>query len=277
MTSSENSALVALSELRNLEAGRVAKEEAERLARLEAERQAQEAAERRVREEAERRAQEEADRIARERAEREAREREERIRVQEAEARARAEQEARLQEEQMRIDAQMRSAERQNRPKWPMYAIPVLVLLVGGIGYFAYDSNQKAAEQARLAEERAAAAAEQARLADEEKARKLEERDAQIAAITEEISRLKGELESADNDEDRARIAEEIKAQQEAMVDGKAPARKRRSSRSGSKSTGKSTASAADKEEDAPPAKPIVQGRKDKVSMGGGDDPLSGL
>lgn len=188
MSNTENSALIALGELKNLEAARVADIESERRAREEAERRVREEAERKAREEAERRAKAEAERIARETAEREAREREERLRLQEAELRAKAEQEARLKEEQMRLDAQVKLAEKKARPIWLYGILAALVIGIGVGGYFIYqwkqDSERKAAELAaqREAEKKEQDAAMAALLAEfkglqEEQARMAKEKE----------------------------------------------------------------------------------------------------
>jgi len=196
MNNSENSALMALSELKNLEADRVRQEEDARRAAEEAERRAREEAERIAREEAERRAAAEAARLEAERVAREEREREERLRIQEAEARARAEQEARLKEEQMRLDAQVKLSEEKAKPKWPLVVVPMLVLGLGFAGFMVWKSQQEA--EARAAEKAAADAqhaadmkkfqerfdqleAEQKRMADER------------AAVDKEIGASKGD------------------------------------------------------------------------------------
>jgi membrane protein involved in colicin uptake len=172
---SENSALLALSELKNLEAMRVQKEEDDLKAREDAARRAREDAERRAREEVERREREEAERLAREHAEREAREREERIRVQEAEARARAEGEARLKEEQLRIDAQMRMAEKKARPTWPLYVVPALVVGLGAVGYLAWNHAEQVEDaSAQIAEEK----------------KRNEEKEAALLAIQQKLEQL---------------------------------------------------------------------------------------
>jgi colicin import membrane protein len=275
MSNSENSALVALSELKNLEANRVAQEEAERLAAIEAERQAREAAERAAREQAERIAREQAEQYAREQAEREAREREERIRVQEADARARAEQEARLREEQMRIDAQMRMAEKKAKPKWPLVVVPILVVVLGFGGFLSWQSAKHADEQAqRDAEERARLIAEK------------EKQDAVLAEITAEIKRLKEEqaaleesksdldkrLAAAQTDAERARILAEKQDLEDKLEENKA-----KQTRSNTKRKVGSSSSSSSKDAAAAEPEPLIKGRKDKINLGGGDDPLSGL
>ena len=151
MSNTENSALIALSELKNLEANRVADIESAKKSKEESERRAREEAERRAREEAERIAKAEADRLAKLAAEQEARDREERLRLQEADLRARAEQEARLKEEQMRLDAQVKLAEKKAKPVWLYAVLGLLVVGLAGGGYWAYDNAQRTAEETRIA------------------------------------------------------------------------------------------------------------------------------
>ncbi len=150
MSNTENSALIALSELKNLEANRVADIESAKQAKEASERRAREEAERRAREEAERIAKAEADRLAKLAAEQEARDREERLRLQEADLRARAEQEARLKEEQMRLDAQVKLAEKKAKPVWLYAVLGVLVLGLGIGAWQAYEYTQARAEQDRI-------------------------------------------------------------------------------------------------------------------------------
>jgi colicin import membrane protein len=150
MSNTENSALIALSELKNLEANRVADIESAKKAKEDAERRAREEAERRAREEAERVAKAEAERLARLAAEQEARDREERLRLQEADLRARAEQEARLKEEQMRLDAQVKLAEKKAKPVWLFAVLGLLVVGLGIGGWQFYEYTERQAEQARV-------------------------------------------------------------------------------------------------------------------------------
>lgn len=181
MSNTENSALIALSELKNLEANRVADIEAQKKAKEDAERRAREEAERRAREEAERIAKAEAERLAKLAAEQEARDREERLRLQEADLRARAEQEARLKEEQMRLDAQVKLAEKKAKPVWLYAILGVLVLGLGIGGWQAYVYVQDQAEQDRI--EKAA------------QAKKDAEQKAAMEALMAELKGLKDEQE----------------------------------------------------------------------------------
>lgn len=146
----ENSALLALAELRNLESNRVESESMRRSAEAQARHLAAKEAERRAQEEAERIAREHEHALAVARAEAEARAREEQARLQEAEMRARVDQEARLRSEQLRLEAQMRMAERAAAPRWPWLVVPGLIAAVAVAGTLAWRS---AAEAERDADE----------------------------------------------------------------------------------------------------------------------------
>ncbi|MGH1348540.1 MAG: hypothetical protein ACRBN8_43745 [Nannocystales bacterium] len=274
---SENSALMALSELKNLEADRVAQVHADHQSEIEAKRLAQEAAERQAREIAEQQAREEAERLAAEQAAREAREREERIRVAEAEARSRAEQEARLAEEQMRIDAQMKLAEQKSKPKWPLFVVPLLVLGLGGLGFMYYSGQKEAAEKAAVAaaerakiEEQAAAdrASFQATLERLEKERKKQ--DAKLAGINKQLSETKSDAERAKLLAEKQALEAKIAATEEEQETTKKKTGKKKS-RGGAKSKAAKPKAASDD-----PA-PVTKVRKKKINLGSGDDPLDGL
>ncbi|MBC8068530.1 MAG: hypothetical protein IAG13_09370 [Deltaproteobacteria bacterium] len=271
---SENSALTALSELRNLEANRVADQEADRRARDEAERRAREDAERRAREEAERIARAQAEEYARLQAEHEAREREERIRLQEAETRARAEQEGRLREEQMRLDAQMKLAEKKAKPKWPLVVVPLLVAGVGFAGYMAWDNRRDADEKA-----------EQARV-------QKEEHDAQLALITEKLNSLEAEQDRLETDKAAldAKLAAAVTEQEKQKIRDEKAELERKIAENEAKQADAEAAGGEGVKRDKPKKKPSgskpassasdtppVTGRKDKIERGDPNDPLSGL
>ncbi len=180
----ENSALLALAELRNLESNRVESEAMRRSAEAQARHLATK--------EAERRAQEEAERIAREhehahavaRAEAEARAREEQARLQEAEMRARLDQETRLRSEQLRLEAQMRMAERAAAPRWPWLVVPGLIAAVAVAGTLAWRSAAEAEREAdevaldrQAQEDQIAAIAAKLDALEDEQARLVHERE----------------------------------------------------------------------------------------------------
>ena len=192
MSNTENSALIALSELKNLEANRVADIESAKKAKEDGERRAREDAERRAREEAARIAKDEADRLAKLAAEQEARDREERLRLQEADLRARAEQEARLKEEQMRLDAQVKLAEKKAKPLWLYAVLGMLVIGLGGGGYWVYSNNQRQAEEAKVAK-----VAQEKRDAEQKAA--MEALVAELRGLKDEQDKLQKQKQELDN------------------------------------------------------------------------------
>jgi len=213
MSNTENSALIALSELKNLEANRVADIESAKQAKADSERRAREEAERRAREEATRIAKDEADRLAKLAAEQEARDREERLRLQEADLRARAEQEARLKEEQMRLDAQVKLAEKKAKPVWLYAILGVLVIGLAGGGYWAYNNAQEQAEQDRLDKEAAVVAKAVQEKKEAEQKATMDKLMAELKGLKDEQDRLEskrleleGQLNAATDGAERQRI-----------------------------------------------------------------------
>lgn len=260
----ENSALIALAELRNLEAERVAGEEAKRRAKEEAERRAREEAERKAREEAERIAKEEAARLAAEQAAREAREREERLRLQEAELRTRAEQEARLREEQMRLDAQIKMTEKKARPLWLTVTPIVLgVLLIGGViyGKSVYDEQNERAEADRIAAQRRD---EEQRKLMETLTAQLNELKGQQEKLEKERAELEGKLDTITDEAERAKIQAEIDKRNAALAENESKQKKASKAKTGG-SSGSSGSSGS-----TTPKKPAIEVKKT-------DDPLDGL
>jgi hypothetical protein len=263
--SRENSALIALEELKNLEAQRVQQVEDEVRASEDAQRRAQEAAEQKARAEAEqiRSAQAEQARLAQE--EHDRKEREERIRVAEAEARSRSEQEARLREEQMRLDAQVKMAERKKTPYWLYATAGVLTigLIAGGVGLYKQDQKSKAdqIEKDKIAGQLAAKEQELKDL--EAKAQELQDN---IAAKEAKQAELEASLASA-SDADKARILAEIEKNKKEQADLDQQLAANNNKRKGGGGGGGSTAA----------KKPITKERKDKLSIGGGDAPLGGI
>ena len=263
--SSENSALIALSELKNLESSRKQKLADNKAAevqaesdRIAAEAAAQQAAEDQAR--AEQQAQ-----AAAEAAENEAREREERIRVQEAEAHAKAEAERQLKEEQMRLDAQVRMEEKKAKPLWLYGALAALVIamIVGGI--MVYKSNQATAD------EQAARDAKR----DQELAALQDQFKKQTAEMNAQRDKLAADLAAATTDAQREAIKRqqaELAAKQAELAAQEAeaatPTKKKRTGGSGKK---KAT-DGNDKPSVAAPD--VTKKRKKKISLGTGDDPL---
>lgn len=153
----ESSVLFSLRELREIEEERIQEEHTAKKRAEEDRIRAQQEAERRAREEEEgrRRAAEQAERAAREAVEN--REREERLRVEEAERRARVEAQANLEQQRMHKELEIRAIEAQkSKPTWLIAVAGGLVLVVGILGYWAYNRSQeadrdKAESEAKLA------------------------------------------------------------------------------------------------------------------------------
>jgi DNA repair exonuclease SbcCD ATPase subunit len=257
--SRENSALIALEELKNLEARRVQQGIDEVKAKEDAERRAKEDAERRRREEEERMRREEEERMRLEQEERDRREREERIRIAEADVRSRAEQEARLREEQMRLDAQVKMAERKKTPYWLYITAGVLAVgLIGG-GIFFYQKRQEAdAENQRIAAELKQKEQEIKDL--ESKAAELEAEQAAAELKQKELQAL---YDGASSEAEKAKIQGEInkqKAEQERLAQELAANKTKRGGGGGGGGTAKKD--------------PVTKERKDKINLVGGDGPL---
>ena len=266
MSSSENSALTALSELQDLEATRQAQEESARQAKERAEREAREAAEREARETAEREAREEAERLAQEEAAREAREREERIRVQEAEARAKAEADARLKEEQLRLDAKVRMEQRKAMPKWPLAVAGVLLVgvVVGGI---------MAKNRADEVEEANRKALAEAKAQNEAALKKQEEEFAKLQAKTAaQMDALDKRLGAAQSEAERSKLQAEKDALQAELDESENQVNK-----SATKVGRRRKPTSRPKKDADMVDEPEKKERKDKIKIKKTDDPLDGL
>ncbi|HYU15842.1 MAG TPA: hypothetical protein VEL05_07220 [Candidatus Acidoferrum sp.] len=162
----ESSVLFSLRELRSIEEERIAEEEAARRRADEERKRAAEDAERRVREaeEARRLAAEEAERRGREEAERH--HREGRLRVEEAERRARVEAQAQLEQQRLHKEMELRAMEVQRKRPTALIAVAVILLVaVGGLGFFAYKKSQES-----------------------------EQLDKQLAALQQQMDRTSGEV-----------------------------------------------------------------------------------
>ncbi len=141
----ESSVLFSLRELREIEEERIQEEHSAKKKAEEDRIRTQQEAERRAREEEEgrRRAAEQAERSAREAVEN--REREERLRVEEAERRARVEAQASLEQQRMHKELEIRAIEAQkSKPTWLIAVAGGLVLVVGILGFWAYNRSQQA-------------------------------------------------------------------------------------------------------------------------------------
>ncbi|MEM9459011.1 MAG: hypothetical protein AAGF11_32840 [Myxococcota bacterium] len=269
--SSENSAVVALSHLWDLEADRVRRQQQARRAAACAERLAAERMQQQEREAAERRAAHEAARLHDERMAELERERHDRLRVEEAEARARIEHEARLRQEQMRLDAQVRLTERKARPRWPMAVIPVLVVgLVGmvGLGWHSFAERENAErESAEQIAARQADALAQVRA-------KLGALEARQAQLQQERSALLAQIAAAkDDDAVRAELERKLANVDASIAQGdgkrstKRPGKSRPRWTKGAKGAKGSQGTKTDKSTRTRP----------RLELGGDGDPLSGL
>ncbi len=199
----ENSVLFSLNELRNIEQDRVKGEEDAERERIEAERRAREEEIRRAKEaeEAKRRAEE--DRVRREIEEKQRIEREHDLRLKESERRAQIEAAAKL--EQARIEAEARA--RIEGKKFPTAqvvggVIALVVVAASIMGYLVYNHGQELARQ--QAELQAKADAERKQLVAQQEA----ERQKLDAALAD----LKGQLDKAKTDEERAKIRAKMAA-----------------------------------------------------------------
>jgi colicin import membrane protein len=193
----ENSVLFSLNELRNIESDRVRSEEEAERQRIEAERRAREDEIRRAKEaeEAKRRAEEE--RVRRDIEEKERIVRENDLRLKESERRAQIEAAAKL--EQARIEAEARA--RIEGKKFPTTQVVAgvigLVVLAGAtMGYLVYNHNEELARtQAELTQK-----------AEQERKALMAQQAAEQAKLNKELEDLKGQLDKATNDAERAQI-----------------------------------------------------------------------
>jgi hypothetical protein len=263
----ENSALLALAELRNLESGRIADEQRRRSEEAQARHLAAMEAQRRAREEAEQAARAQHEALARARAEAEARAREEQSRLYEAEMRARIEHESRLQREQARLEAQMRLAEKAAAPRWPFVAVPLLVATVAIAGTLAFRGAQEAERQAALLEQ-------DRKHQDEQIAAitaKLDELEDEQARLERERSELVVQLNAATSEAERAELQakqDELdrKLEKNAEARGTKPTPKRPPA---AKKPPRGVIEVGDTKDPLPP--------RDKIVVDDSDDPLSGL
>ncbi len=209
----ENSVLFSLRELRQIEDDRIKQEETEAQARAEADRRAREDAERRRVEEEQRRLREVEEAERRTREEEERRVREEELRLEEAERRARIDAQTRLEEQRLKMEIE--AAAIHGSKKKPVALIVgsiIMLLIVGGLGVYAYLDSQEKARQA--------AAAEVARKQAEDENKKLQaqinsELEA-IKAIDEDTQRQLAALQKASDAAERDRILANIEKNKQA-------------------------------------------------------------
>jgi len=273
MKSEENSALVALAELRSLEDDRAAEEQMRRTAEAQARHLAALEAERREREEALRLRREEEEAVARAQAEADARAREEQARLREIEMRARLEQEDRLRREQLRLEAQMRlenqmrTTESTAAPRWPYAVVPMLVAAVAIAGTLAWRGAADAERQETLAERESRQQSEQIAMI----SAKLDELEDEQARLERERADLVVQLNAASTGAERERLQE-----QQAELDAKiAESTSARGGKSGaSKPSGKRPTAKPAKPKDVETA---TKPSRPPIVIDDTSDPLAGL
>ena len=203
----ENSVLFSLRELQRIEEERVTEEDAESQRREEERIRAKMEAERAEREAEEMRVRAERDEAKRALDEVEGRQREQHLRLQETETRARIEAQAKLEQERLSHEMHIRRTEAENtRPKWLIGVAAILVLLVGGLGYWLYTQQQeknKEKEEARIALEEKEHALAKA-------ARENEQLQEDIEALSDQIDEAQQEFAAAveSQDADRQKAAQ---------------------------------------------------------------------
>ncbi len=282
----ENSTVVALSDLYKLEADRVRREDEARRAVQAAEQAARAQAEHQAQVEAARLAAEQAAHAEAQRRAWQAQQREEQLRLQEAATYARAEQEARLREEQLRLNAQIRLSERRSQPKWPLLVVPLLLLSIAGVGSMWWLSEEQAErEAAELAQAEQLAAKQADALA--AITDKLDALEAEQTRMHEERVALEEQLASAKDDEQtRQALEAKLEALNADIADNdrkQARARKstsgRRRSPNGARSGRARTSGGSSSSSKASGAKSSSgsTGRKRPVKLGRSSDPLDGI
>ncbi|MCA9705675.1 MAG: hypothetical protein KDK70_07500 [Myxococcales bacterium] len=245
------------------------REQQARLAAQAAEQAARERLEQRAQQEAERLAAEQAARLHAERMAELERERQDRIRVQQAEARARIEHDARLRREQLHLEAQIRRSEQRARPRWPLVAVPALVLGLAGVGLFGWQGQRIADREAAAAEREAAQQAD----ALAEVAAQLGDLQARHARLQAQRGELLAQLAEAKDDEAaRAALQQQLDAVDTELARGDRQPQPSR--RGGQGRKGKPRGTTRPKA-DPKPTKPVRT--RPVLELGGTQDPLGGL
>ncbi len=277
MMTSENSALLALSELQTLEADRVQLQQQAHRAAEQSAREAAQQAERLAHEQAEQRAQAQAAQAQAAHQAQLAREREERIRVQEIEMQAQAEHQGRLLREQARLDAQVRMGERRARPRWPLAVVPVLVLGVLGVGVMTWQSRGQAEREAAEKDRAEQFAAEQANMLAAVTA-KLGQLEADQERMSIERAALASAIDKAKDDE-AARAALETKlAALDAQIAENAAAREQASAKPTRGRGGSRGSSHGSSRGSAAKPKPTTTPRtRPRLEVEDSNDPLAGI
>jgi hypothetical protein len=261
----ENSGLLALAELRELESNRLAQIEAARVEAARARAAEEEAAQRRAAEAATLAAAAEREATRRALEQRRALELEEQRRVDRIAAQARLDQQERLRAEAARLEQQMRAAERASTPRWPYAVIPVLVAV---LGFAAVKTWHDSGEAERLAQANAAdrSSYDQQMAA---VAGRLDALAAKQQRLEQERSELERKLAAAVSDAERDAITARVEA-----ID-------RELDTAPKSSTAKPTKAKPKDPKAKPPAVKVPTGEtpptRKPIVVGDGKDPLDGL
>ena len=224
----ENSVLFSLRELRNIEDERVKQEEAEDRARIEGERKAREDEIRLAKEAEEQKRRDEEDRIRGEQLERERIERDGQLRLQESEKRAQIEAATRLEQARIQAAAHAAAAAKRLPVKRIIGGIAALILVSGGVmGYLVNKHNTELKEQQAAAEAKRQSEIAVLRHQQEEENKAYEK----------EVAELKGSLEKASTEAEKAKIREKLAAATERSATVSKPRSSEKSSDSGPKPT----------------------------------------
>jgi hypothetical protein len=215
----ENSLLVSLKELRQVEEDRVKEEESAAQAKIDAEARAREDAIRRAKEAEEAKIREAEAKVRREREEKERQIREEQLRLEEAERRARIEAQAKV--EEARIAAETKIRVHKATP-WRLVAgisAAVFALAAVTIGVIVQKHREEQAEIKRQTDEREAMERKRA----EEASERAQKAEAELKKKLDDLSRA---LTAATSEVDKARIrqqmADEVKHSRRSAKPGKA-------------------------------------------------------
>jgi hypothetical protein len=261
----ENSGLLALAELRELESNRLAQIEAARVEAARARAAEHEAAQRRAAEAATLAATAEREAVQRALEQRRALELEEQRRVDRIAAQARLDQQERLRAEAARLEQQMRAAERASTPLWPYAVIPVLV---AALGFAAVKTWHDSGEAERLAQANAAdrSSYDQQMAA---VAGRLDALAAKQQRLEQERSELERKLAAAASDAERDAITARVEAIDRELDTAAKPAPETPTKAKPKDPKAKPPAVKVPTGETPPTRKPIV--------VGDGKDPLDGL
>lgn len=199
----ENSLLVSLRELKEIEEDRVREEEDAVRTREEAERRAREDAIRQAKEAEDRKIRDAENKIRREKEERERKIREEQLRLEEAERRARVDAEAKLAEVRIQQEARIKASKAPPVRMIVGITLTFLVVSGGAIGYVVTKNMEERQEQERKAQE---TLRQQREAAEAKRQQILKEQE----DLKKNMGDLKGKLDSATSEADKQRIRQQM-------------------------------------------------------------------